>query len=92
MALPCAVIMPEPVCPHCGKVTEGEPHDKDIYVIVVCEECQTILTILPKYFQKCTWKRPPEDYVEAVEVEVREVVVRPKERWKERTKEKPTWD
>lgn len=48
-----------PVCPHCGKVTEGEIHDKEIYLLVVCEECFTILGVLPKYFQKCTWKAQP---------------------------------
>ena len=48
-----------PVCPHCGKVTEGEAQDKEIYLLVVCEECSTILGVLPKYFQKCTWKHTP---------------------------------
>jgi len=89
--------MPEPVCPRCGKVTEGELHDKDIYILVVCEECQTILGVLPKYFQKCTWKRPPEEYVETEE-EGPEVGVgmpgdQPKGKGKgERSKERPTWD
>jgi hypothetical protein len=48
-----------PICPHCGKVTEGEVQDKDSFLIVICEECHTILGVLPKYFQKCTWKRTP---------------------------------
>jgi len=51
--------MQMPVCPHCGKVTEGEVQDKEVYLVVVCEECYTILGILPKYFQKCTWKHTP---------------------------------
>jgi hypothetical protein len=51
--------MQMPVCPHCGKVTEGEVQDKEVYLIVVCEECYTILGVLPKYFQKCTWKHTP---------------------------------
>jgi len=85
--------MPEPVCPHCGKVTEGELHDKDIYVLVVCEECQTILGVLPKYLQKCTWKRPPEDYIEAEDEEPEVGIAKPKERGKrERPKDRPTWD
>jgi hypothetical protein len=52
--------MPQPVCPHCGKVTDGEVQDKEIFLMVVCEECSTILGVLPKYFQKCTWKRQPQ--------------------------------
>ena len=51
--------MQMPVCPHCGKVTEGEVQDKEVYLVVVCEECFTILGVLPKYFQKCTWKHTP---------------------------------
>ncbi len=51
--------MQMPVCPHCGKVTEGEVQDKEVYLVVVCEECYTILGVLPKYFQKCTWKHTP---------------------------------
>ena len=51
--------MPLPICPHCGKVTEGEVQDKEIYLMVICEECYTILGVLPKYFQKCTWKNTP---------------------------------
>ncbi len=92
--------MPEPVCPHCGKVTEGELHDKDIYVLVVCAECQTILGVLPKYYQKCTWKRQPEDYVEAEgeDIEVGVPAAKPRERAgergkaRDRPKDKPTWD
>ncbi len=51
--------MTTPVCPHCGKVTDGEVQDKEIYLVVICEECNTILGVLPKYFQKCTWKHTP---------------------------------
>ncbi|MCK4969464.1 MAG: hypothetical protein KAS77_03015 [Thermoplasmata archaeon] len=51
--------MTTPVCPHCGKVTDGEVQDKEIYLVVICEECSTILGVLPKYFQKCTWKHTP---------------------------------
>ena len=61
-----------PVCPHCGKVTEGEVQDKEIYLMVICEECSTILGVLPKYFQKCTWKHTPrsEDLEEEAPAEV----------------------
>jgi hypothetical protein len=51
--------MAQPVCPHCGKVTDGEVQDKEVYLVVVCEECSTILGVLPKYFQKCSWKHQP---------------------------------
>jgi hypothetical protein len=67
--------MAQPICPHCGKVFEGEVLDKEIYLVVICDECQTILGVLPKFFQKCTWKRQPEKEEAETEEEPEEVVV-----------------
>ena len=87
--------MPEPVCPHCGKVTEGELFDGDLYIIVKCTECSTILSILPKYFQKCTWKRGPggDEDVEPEEDDEREIKPssRPRDRKKDERR-KTGWD
>ena len=86
--------MPEPVCPHCGKVTEGEPHDTDLYIIVKCTECSTVLSILPKYFQKCTWKREPGgDEVEPEEDDEREIRPAPKPKDRKKDERRKTgWD
>ncbi len=44
------------LCPHCGKHTEGTVADRGTFLFVVCDECDTILGTIPKYFQKVTWK------------------------------------
>lgn len=30
--------------------------DHDLYIFVVCEMCEVILGVIPKYYQKATWK------------------------------------
>lgn len=30
--------------------------DQDLYILVVCDKCEVILGILPKFYQKATWK------------------------------------
>jgi hypothetical protein len=30
--------------------------DQDLYILVTCDKCEVILGILPKYYQKATWK------------------------------------
>lgn len=30
--------------------------DQDLYVLVTCDKCEVILGILPKFYQKATWK------------------------------------
>jgi hypothetical protein len=79
-----------PVCPHCGKVTEGEVQDKEIFLMVVCEECSTILGVLPKYFQKCTWKHTPKS--EALEEEDAPAEMGVKHREKRPPDTRKTWD
>ena len=32
--------------------------DQDLYILVTCDKCEVILGILPKFFQKATWKAP----------------------------------
>lgn len=49
---------PKSICPHCTKQTEGSIRDKGLYFMLVCSECDTILGVLPKFYQKCTWKMP----------------------------------
>lgn len=49
---------PKSICPHCAKHTEGSIRDKGLYFLIVCDECDTILGVLPKFFQKCSWKMP----------------------------------
>jgi len=49
---------PKSICPHCAKETEGSIRDKGLYFMIVCGECDTILGVLPKFYQKCTWKMP----------------------------------
>jgi hypothetical protein len=44
------------ICPRCGKQTDGEMVDEDLYILVVCDKCEVILGILPKFYQKATWK------------------------------------
>jgi hypothetical protein len=36
--------------------------DHDLYILVVCEMCEVILGVIPKFYQKATWKsgRPRE--------------------------------
>jgi hypothetical protein len=63
-------IMPKPVkpksiCPHCAKETEGSIRDKGLYFMIVCGECDTILGVIPKFYQKCTWKMPESQEVPA---------------------------
>lgn len=48
--------MVESICPRCGKQTDGEMVDEDLYILVVCDKCEVILGILPKFYQKATWK------------------------------------
>lgn len=50
---PCVV---QSLCPRCGKHTDGEMLDHDLYILVVCEMCEVILGVVPKYYQKATWK------------------------------------
>lgn len=61
--------MVESICPRCGKQTDGEMVDEDLYILVVCDKCEVILGILPKFYQKATWKagkpRAPGDEEEA---------------------------
>jgi hypothetical protein len=64
-------------------VTEGEVQDKDIFLVVICEECSTILGVLPKYFQKCTWKRQPKSEELEEEESTAEVGVKGAERHRE---------
>jgi len=52
--------MPKAICPHCGKTTHGSPRDEELYILVVCDQCETILGVIPKYYQKVTWKRREE--------------------------------
>ncbi|MBM4248549.1 MAG: hypothetical protein FJ149_03790 [Euryarchaeota archaeon] len=49
---------PKSICPHCAKQTDGSIRDKGLYFMLVCGECDTILGVLPKFYQKCTWKMP----------------------------------
>jgi hypothetical protein len=49
---------PISICPHCAKETEGALRDKGLFFMIVCDECDTILGVLPKFYQKCTWKMP----------------------------------
>jgi len=46
----------ESICPRCGKQTDGEMVDQDLYILVICDKCEVILGILPKFYQKATWK------------------------------------
>lgn len=46
------------ICPHCTKNTDGVMKDKGNYLFVVCDKCDTILGVLPKFYQKVTWKPP----------------------------------
>ena len=82
--------MPSPVCPHCGKVTEGEVQDKEIFLMVICEECSTILGVLPKYFQKCTWKHTPKG--EDLDEEEAPAEMGVKKREKRTSETRKTWD
>lgn len=60
------------LCPRCGKHTDGEMLDHDLYFLVVCEMCEVILAVIPKYYQKATWKaaRPREAEPEAPVVSI----------------------
>lgn len=53
--------MKEPICPHCGKITLGIAKERNLYILVVCDKCEVILGVLPKYYQKCTWKLEKEE-------------------------------
>lgn len=44
------------LCPHCKRSTEGLALDKGLYILVICDDCDVILGVLPKFYQKCTWK------------------------------------
>jgi uncharacterized Zn finger protein len=49
------------ICPHCTKNTDGVVRDKGTYMLVVCDKCDTILGVLPKFYQKVTWKPPTKE-------------------------------
>jgi ssDNA-binding Zn-finger/Zn-ribbon topoisomerase 1 len=51
-------VKPKSICPHCSKETEGAIRDKGLFFFIVCSECDTILGVLPKFYQKCSWKMP----------------------------------
>ncbi len=40
--------------------------DHDLYILVVCEQCEVILGVIPKFYQKATWRagRPREPETE----------------------------
>jgi hypothetical protein len=44
--------------------------DQDLYVLVICDKCEVILAVLPKYYQKATWKsgRPRGEVEEEKEI------------------------
>jgi hypothetical protein len=84
--------MTTPVCPHCGKVTDGEVQDKEIYLVVICEECSTILGVLPKYFQKCTWKHTPKSGDLEEEEAPTEVSPGGKDRRRDKNNKNKKWD
>lgn len=48
--------------------------DEDLYILVICDKCEVILGILPKFYQKATWKagrpREPTDEADAGEAAV----------------------
>jgi uncharacterized Zn finger protein len=46
------------ICPHCTKNTDGVVKDKGTFLFIVCDKCDTILGVLPKFYQKVTWKPP----------------------------------
>ena len=48
--------MVQSLCPRCGKHTDGEMLDHDLYILVVCDQCEVILAVMPKFYQKATWK------------------------------------
>jgi len=56
---------PKSICPHCAKETEGSIRDKGLYFMIVCGECDTILGVIPKFYQKCTWKMPESQEIPA---------------------------
>jgi hypothetical protein len=31
--------------------------DHELYITVICENCEVILGVLPKFYQKATWKK-----------------------------------
>jgi len=31
--------------------------DHDLYITVICDNCEVILGVLPKFYQKATWKK-----------------------------------
>jgi len=53
--------------------------DHDLYILVVCEMCEVILGVVPKYYQKATWKsgRPRDAEPEAPAVAVPAAKERP---------------
>ncbi len=62
--------MVESICPRCGKQTDGDMVDEDLYILVICDKCEVILGVLPKFYQKATWKagKPRASEDEAVEI------------------------
>jgi hypothetical protein len=56
--------MPYSICPHCTKHTDGEARDKGTYMFIVCDKCDTILGVIPKFYQKVTWKPPTKELEE----------------------------
>jgi hypothetical protein len=73
--------MPSSICPRCGKQTDGVMVDQDLYIIVTCDKCEVILGILPKFYQKATWKAPktPAQVEDEGEEEVAVASGKPKE-------------
>ena len=61
--------MVQSLCPRCGKHTDGDMIDHELYITVICDNCEVILGVLPKFYQKATWKKgkardePEEDEV-----------------------------
>ena len=48
--------MVQSLCPRCGKHTDGDMVDHELYITVICDNCEVILGVLPKFYQKATWK------------------------------------
>lgn len=52
-----SVFVVQSLCPRCGKHTEGDMIDHELYITVICDNCEVILGVLPKFYQKATWKK-----------------------------------
>jgi hypothetical protein len=61
-------VKPKSICPHCAKETEGAIRDKGLFFFIVCSECDTILGVIPKFYQKCTWKMPEKSLQEVPQI------------------------